>query len=786
MERYKGNMKLWYNKPAARWEEALPIGNGRFGAMIYGNALNENIQMNEDTFWSGSPRNTTNPHAPNYIKKVRELVHQGEYAEAEKIVKECMQGPEVESYQPLGNIYLDFRNKSEVTGYKRELDLDTAIMKVEYEQEGVKYKREYFTSAPDQVMVISISSNEPGKLNFSLSLSSPHPNRLGKCKDKDLFMYGFGPARVFGHVVKCKEHVIYDKDENGRGMKFEAAVKILECNGKCEHREGLIEISEADKVILLVSAATSFNGYDKDPGLEGKNPSRINDDYLKQASAYSYEQLKKNHIDDYRNLYGRMDIYLGENNLSSLPTDERIEAVQKGNDDPQLLALFFQYARYLLISSSRPGTQAANLQGIWNDKVRPPWACCWTININIQMNYWIAESCNLSECHEPVFDLLEGMRDTGSTTAKVNYKCRGWLANHNVDLWRTTTPVGGEPRWAFWPLGGAWMSQHLWEHYLYTGDIEFLKNKAYPILKEAAIFLLDWMYENEEGYLVTCPSTSPENVFISPKNEISSISEASTMDISIARDLFTSCIEASIILGTDEDFRAELETALKKLPPFKIGKYGQLQEWHNDFEEAEPGHRHFSHLYGLHPGSQILLRKNPELIEACRKSIERRIAHGGAHNEWSCAWLICFYARMEDSTNCYLHLCDLIKKWSLPNLFGKHPQLQIDSNFGGAAGMAEMLMQSHAGEINLLPALPEQWKDGYIKGLKARGGFEIDLEWKNGKLYRSKVVSKLGGICRIRYKDKLKLNNNIKVTYLEDNVFEFMTTKGMEYELSLD
>jgi len=495
-------------------------------------------------------------------------------------------------------------------------------------------------------------------------------------------------------------------------------------------------------------------------------------------------------VADYQPLFRRVELSLGQAGAPCLPTDERIQSVRHGASDPQLEALYFQFGRYLLIASSRPGTQPANLQGIWNFQMRPPWSSNYTLNINAQQNYWPAEVCNLAECHEPLFDLIQELSVNGAKTAEILYGCRGWVAHHNTGLWRTATPVGdgtGDPCWAMWPMGGAWLCQHLWEHYAYGGDKQFLAQRAYPLVKGAARFMLDFLIEDEHGNLVTCPSTSPENKFLLPDGRECSVSMASTMDMAIIHDLFSNCIEASKILGTDQGFRSELESARARLLPVQIGEHGQLQEWFQDFGEAEPGHRHHSHLFGLHPGRQITLRGTPELAEACRKSLERRFEHGAGRGGWPCAWIISFWARREEPDPAYRQVRLLLGNSTCPNMFNGRRVYQIDGNLSGIAGIAEMLLQSHAGEISLLPALAREWPTGYVKGLRARGGFEVDMAWKNGRLTEATIRSKLGNRCRVRSRTPVvagAASGELKVDALGDLVVAFDTKPGKEYRLA--
>jgi len=779
-------LKLWYAKPAERWIEALPVGNGRLGGMVFGGTHRERIQLNEETLWSGEPNDPVRYDAIRHLGRVRELVFAKQYAEAERTIEQYMQGPWTESYLPLGDMELQFDDTGEITDYRRELDVAEGVVRVSYRRGGAACSREVFVSAADQILAVKLYSE--GKQTFTVSLHSPLQYSVRKAGTGRIAMSGRSPVHVLPNTVRTEEPVHY---ADRKGIVFDAMLHASAPGGKVEVSGSRIRVSGSGEIVLLLAAATSFTGYDRDPSSYGERSASLCMQRLERAAALGYEALRERHAAEHAELFRRVSLEIGEEDRSEWPTDVRIEAVKQGESDPGLAALFFQYGRYLLLASSRPGTQPANLQGIWNDRIQPPWCSAWTTNINLEMNYWPAEVGNLPECHLPLFDLIEDLRTTGSKVASVHYGCRGWTAHHNIDIWRTATPGGGSASWAFWPMAGAWLCLHIWEHYAFGQDRAFLET-WYPAMKEAAMFCLDWLVEDEDGYWVTCPSTSPENTFIAEDGQRSSVTKGSTMDMALIDALFTHCIEASRVLRTDEAFRSELEQALTRLPPFRVGRHGQLQEWDEDFAECEPGHRHIAHLLALHPGDRITLRRSPELAEACRKSLERRMEHGGGHTGWSCAWLISLWARLEEAETAHRFLNELLGGLH-PNLMNahRHPKVKmdifsIDGNFAGTAGIAEMLLQSHDGAVHLLPALPKQWSRGRVTGFRARGGYTIDMEWERGSLSRASIVAVSGGECRVRAGRPVRVQldgRGVETEEIEPGLVAFRTDPGQRYDI---
>lgn len=765
-QKNSNNLKIWFTKPAKQFEEALPLGNGRLGAMVYGGVETERLSLNEGTLWSGGPIDpNVNPKAKSFLKPVRDALFSENYKTSDSLLH-FMQGKYSESYAPLGNLFIDFKAKGTPSSYRRELDLNNATSKVSYTINGTQYTRETFISYPSQLVVMRLKAVGKDKLNFTCRFNSLLQSKVSNDKNT-LLLNGFAPIHTEPNYRGNLPNAVVNDTTNA--MRFSSQLKVLKTDGKQAITGQQLKIENATEAIIIISMATSYNGYDKNPGKDGKNEVALAKNYLNQSAKAKYEVLLTQHQADYKKYFDRVKIDLGENENNDLTTLDRLSRFATGKTDNALVALYYQFSRYLLISSSRPGSVPANLQGIWNEQVRPPWSSNYTTNINAEMNYWGVEVANLSEFHTPLLDFIGRLAKTGSITANNFYGAGGWVCHHNSDIWALTNPVGdfgeGSPSWANWPMGGTWLSTHLYEHYAFTLDKNYLQNQAYPLLKGATQFCLDFLVPDKKGELVTAPSTSPENLYVTDKGYVGQSLYGGTADLAMIRELFNDYLKSAEVLNIDPELQQKVKDALAKLHPYQIGKAGNLQEWYHDWKDNDPHHRHLSHLFAAYPGYSITTSKNKDLADAVRKSLEIRTNEGTG---WAITWRINLWARMQNGERAY----DAVKKMLhyvgnssqikmggggvYSNLFCAHPPFQIDGNFGGGAGISEMLLQSHQGFIELLPALPEEWKNGSFSGLVARGGYLVDAKWSNGDLTYLKIFSREGGTCKVKFKDKIK------------------------------
>ena len=745
---------LWFSEPGTKWKEAIPVGNGRLGAMVRGGIYRDTVSLNEETLWAGEPKDKQNYEAHKYLPEIRSLLNDRKTTEAEKLISEHLQSPWCQCYQPAGDLILDFNHPQQVSGYRRELNMDSGLVKIIYQTGNVTFTREIFASYPDNVLVTHIYASRKGALNFSVSLNSQLPYQVSASGNL-LKLEGRAPSNA-PHLLFTKAKMTSEFEE-GKGMRFQTEARILPSGGEITSGNGLITVKGADEVVILLAIQTSYNGFSKNPYAEGKDYKALCSNNIDKAVKKGFDQLKKGHIKDYTKLFGRMDIDLGTDKSVLLPMQERIKNYQAGKD-PNLAALYFQFGRYLLISSSRPGTKAATLQGIWNKDLRPAWSSNYTMDCNVEINYWPVNLANLAECHLPLVDLIKDLSVDGAKTAKNIYGARGWVAGVNADIWRNTSPEGGSGFWNIYQVAGAWLAHHLWEQYLFTLDENYLAD-VWPTMKGAALFFVDALQKDPKTeWLVTNPSMSFENNYIRPDSVVGWACLGASQDMQIIRSLFNYCIEASVILGKDKEFSDQLSALLPQLPPMLIDPVtGELQEWIDPWQPANPLGGQLAQGWGLAPGHLISMRKTPELAEALRKTIAVR-KPGEAYNagSWTGAFPANFFARLENGSELQKVLDRHFKLALFPNFTSKFfdKYWEIDGNLGITAAIGEMLMQSHNGEIQLLPALAPAFLTGSVRGLCARGNFEVNIVWEKGVLRSADIMSKSGGRCRIRYQEE--------------------------------
>lgn len=793
MTGFDPEMTLWYDEPATEWMEALPLGNGRLGAMVFCRPGTDRIQFNEESLWAGGHNNRENHRARENLEAVRELIFNGEVEAAQQLADEKLMGDpsRLRPYLPFGDLTI-ITDHDEVEDYRRELNLEAGFARATYRIEDTTYTREYFASSPDDVVVVRVEADGPDTLDATVALGREHCATTSAVGDEVILRGQVVDPPSDGQGERGWDRASPYSGEGGWGLRFEGRASVSAENGEVTSFDpegetptpptgqnspeaAALSVTDADAFTVILTGATSFGGDD---------PTAVCEGILGTASHRSYEDMRAAHIDDHRDLMERVSLNLGE--PVDAPTDERIEAVTKSESDPHLTALYFQFGRYLLVASSRPGTLPANLQGVWNDQYNPPWNSCYTVNINLQMNYWPAEVTNLAECAEPYVDFVDSLHSSGRGTAETHYGCEGFAVHHNTDLWRNTAPVDGA-RWGMWPTGAAWLACDCWDHYRFTGDRDFLREQIYPTLREASAFLLDFLVEYPEGdWLVTVPSMSPENAYRTADGQKATVTYSPTVDVELIHDLFGSCIDAAEVLGVRDDFHDELAAACERLPPRQIGEHGQLQEWIKDYEEPEPGHRHLSHLYGNHPGAAISRYDDRELTDAVRTSLERRLKHGSFPSGWPPVWVANQFARLGDGERVREYILNSLTESTAPNLF-KHQPFQIDANFGVSAGIAESLIQSHNDEVELLPALPDAWDEGSVEGLRARGGYTVDIEWENHELACATVHADDDGPCRVRTQTRIDITRDgsaIETTLNDDDSTD--STAVTEFEAAMD
>ena len=769
------NKTLKYISPAKSFTEALPLGNGSLGAMVYGGVPEEKITLNYDTFWSGTGHREEKEVSTDTLEYARKLLFEEKFWEAEQYMKENMLGFYNESYMPLGILNYEFEKIEEPQEYVRSLDLEKATFTSEFKAHGTVYTTRMFISNPAKALVIRITSNGPDKLSLRVELDSK-VEHLAKTENNNcLLISGNAPSNVQPNYVECNHPIVYD--EKNPGMAFCCYLQVVHTGGSAVAVSDSLSIKDADEVVFYLTAADGYKGYDQKIETNPEVCEQDCRDQIQVLNSKTYDELEKEHIKDYQSVYKDVSLEL-DGEEYDLPTDERLRRVQNGKQDLGLSCLFFHYNRYLMIASSRKGTQPANLQGIWSESIRPVWSSNWTTNINTEMNYWLNGPCNLIESFEPFVDFVEELSHAGEETAKKQCHCSGWTANHNVDIWRQTGPVDGEPKYAYWPMGGVWLCSQSYEYLRYSEDLKALKNKIYPSLRGSVLFCLDWMQQREDGLYYTAPSTSPENTFEDDEGHSCGVSYMTTMDLAIIKELFANYLAAADVLGIEEDLIKLVKERSKLLPGYQIGKTGMIQEWIKDFEKSDVGHRHFSPVFGFHPGHSIK-KTDTELVQACQNFIEEKAENFKQQIGWSCAWLINLWARLGDGTKANHYYEELLRQSVYDNLFDLHPPLgetegerevfQIDGNFGSASGVAEMLISSEKGKITILPALPDSWKNGKVRGLLAAGAIEVDITWKDRKPVSVSLCSSSDQNVSLFYRNR-KLAEQIELKKQEQQI----------------